>query len=81
MNNSSIAITAVVTAYARIHMSKLKLYILSKSGSIYYTDTNSIVTNIELDEHLVDKNELGKLKLEHKVKKGIFITNKTYCLI
>lgn len=30
---------------------------------------------------LVNKNELGKLKLEHAVKRGFFIINKTYCLI
>lgn len=30
---------------------------------------------------MVSSNEIGKLKLEHKVDKGIFITNKTYCLI
>lgn len=30
---------------------------------------------------MLSTKELGKLKLEHKVKKGIFITNKTYCLV
>ena len=30
---------------------------------------------------MVNAKELGKLKLEHKVGKGIFITNKTYCII
>lgn len=28
---------------------------------------------------MVDTKELGKLKLEHKISKGIFITGKTYC--
>jgi hypothetical protein len=80
-NNSSVVISAAVTAYARIHMAKIKLYILSKGGYIYYSDTDSIVTNIKLDSNMVNKNELGKLKLEYEVKKGIFITNKTYCII
>lgn len=40
---TSVVISAAVTAYARIHMSKLKLDIFSKKGNIYYTDTDSIV--------------------------------------
>lgn len=69
---------AAITAYARMHMAKLKLYILNKNGKIYYTDTDSIVTNIKLDANQL---ELGKLKLEHEVKEAYFISNKTYCLI
>lgn len=81
INNTSTVISAAVTAYARIYISKIKLYILSKGGNIFYWDTYSIVTNIKLSDNLVSSKEIGKLKLEHKVKKGIFITNKTYCLI
>ena len=62
-------------------MSKLKLDILSKKGNIYYTDTDSIVCDIQLDNNIVDPNLLGKLKLEHIVKKGIFISGKTYLLV
>lgn len=62
-------------------MSKLKLDILGENGNIYYTDTDSIVCDIQLDNKIVDPNLLGKLKLEHIVKKGIFISGKTYCLI
>lgn len=84
ISNTSIVISAAVTAYARIHISKIKLDILSQGaqgGDIFYSDTDSIVTNIKLSDHMVNNNELGKLKLEHIIKKGIFITNKTYCLI
>jgi hypothetical protein len=42
---------------------------------------NTKLTDLELDEAMVNAKELGKLKLEHKVGKGIFITNKTYCII
>lgn len=78
---SSVVISAAVNAYARIIMCKHKLNILSSGGIIYYSDTDSIVTNIELDSNLVSKSELGKFKLEYKVKEGIFISGKTYCLI
>ena len=79
--NTSVVISAAITAYARIHMCKIKSYILSRGGNIYYSDTDSIVTDIKLGENMVDSSKLGKLKLEHFVKKGIFISNKTYCLI
>jgi hypothetical protein len=79
--NSSVAISAAVTAYARIHISQTKLDIMNMGGFIYYSDTDSIVTNIELPKYMVSPTELGKLKLEHNIKHGIFITGKTYCLI
>jgi hypothetical protein len=60
-------------------MSKVKLDIVRKGGNLYYTDTDSIVTDIVLDEKSVG-TELGQFKLEHKVKRGYFISNKTYCL-
>jgi hypothetical protein len=76
----SLVISAAVTAYARIYMNKIKLDILSKGGNIYYTDTDSIVTDISLDNSLIG-SELGKFKLEYIVKEGYFISPKTYCLI
>jgi len=76
----SLVISAAVTSYARIYMSKIKLDILSKGGNIYYTDTDSIVTDIPLDTSLVG-NDLGQFKLEYIIKRGYFISNKTYGLI
>ncbi|RKF65812.1 putative DNA polymerase [Erysiphe neolycopersici] len=76
----AISISAAVTAYARIYMSKIKLEILEKGGEIYYSDTDSIVTNTELPMNLVGK-ELGKFKVEYKIKEAYFISSKTYCLV
>jgi hypothetical protein len=73
----SIAIASAITSYSRIHMNKIKLDILSKGGLIYYTDTDSIVTNIKLDSDLIG-SELGKLKLEHEIKVAYFVSTKTY---
>ena len=78
---SSVGISAAVTAYGRIHMCKLKLDILSKGGKIYYSDTDSIVTDIELPDNMVSPNELGKLKLEHNITDGIFISGKLYSIL
>ncbi len=77
-NDVSIVISAAITAYARIYMSKVKLNILNKGGNIYYTDTDSIITDIPLDNV---GSKLGEFKLEHKVKKGYFLSAKTYGLI
>lgn len=78
---SSVVISAAVNSYARIHMQRLKLDILAKGGKLYYSDTDSLVTNIKLDESLVDSKALGKLKLEYEVAKGIFIAPKLYYLL
>lgn len=83
----SVAISAAVTAYGRIHMCKVKKDILEKGGQIYYSDTDSIVTDMKLEEccpEMVDssnKQEIGKLKKEYTIVKGYFISGKTYCLI
>jgi hypothetical protein len=78
--DASVAIAAAITSYARIYMSNIKLDILKSGGSIYYMDTDSIVTDKPLREDLVGK-DLGQFKLEFKVKEGYFISSKTYCLV
>ena len=76
----SIAIASAVTSYARIFITKTKLDIINNGGNIYYSDTDSIVTNIPLSSELVG-NQIGQFKLEHKIKKAYFITGKTYIII
>lgn len=75
---TSVIISAAVTAYGRVEISKVKLEILARGGNLYYSDTDSIVTDMKLPEDIVSKNELGKFKLEHVIEKGIFISGKTY---
>ena len=81
IDNTSVIISAAVTAYARIYMYKLKLDILNSGNLIYYSDTDSIVTDKQLDNNIVDPNSLGKLKLEYTIKKAIFTGPKTYCFM
>ena len=52
--------------------------ILSINGSIYYSDTDNIVTNVVLPDKLVGKSR-GQLKLEYTIKKAYFISSKTCC--
>ena len=75
----SIAIAASVTSYARIFINKVKLDVLNKGGNIYYTDTDSVVTNIPLDNKLVG-TDIGQFKLEHIINKAYFISGKTYLI-
>nr|YP_010029631.1 hypothetical protein J2C28_mgp25 [Beauveria lii]QOU11072.1 hypothetical protein [Beauveria lii] len=64
-------------------MAKLKLQILELGGNLYYSDTDSIVTDIKLD--FSDNKKLvasHKLKLEYSdIKEAYFISNKIYCLV
>ena len=77
----SIATAAFVTSYARIHINKCKLDILEKGGSIYYSDTDSLVLDSSfLDSNWIGKN-IGQFKLEYFIDEAYFISNKTYCLI
>ena len=78
-NDISVAISSAITAYARVFMNKIKLDIISKGGYLYYTDTDSIVTNIKLDNKLVGK-DIGQFKLVSEIKEGYFISNKSYAL-
>lgn len=74
----SITTAAAVLSYARRQMAKIKLYILNNGGTLYYTDTDSIVTDLKLPDEFVDPKAIGKLKLEHIITEGYFITDKTY---
>lgn len=80
VRNVSVGVSAAVTAYSSIFMLIIKKYILDLGGKIYYTDTDSIVTDIPLPEEYIGKG-LGKLKLEHKILRGYFISSKLYCIV
>lgn len=77
----SIAIARVTIAYSRIYINKIKDTILKKGGNIYYSNTDSIVTDIELSLDMINSKQIGKLKLKYKIKKGYFINAKIYCLV
>ena len=80
--DTSVAVSAMINSYARIFMHKVKLSILSLGGKIFYSNTDSIVTNLDLERLLPDLigNKLGLLKPEYEINKGYFISNKTYYL-
>jgi len=80
IKNISIPVASAVTSYARIYMSKVKLDILSKGGKIFYSDTDSIITDIEMDKEYVDQKQIGKFKLEYFIDKAIMPSPKVYIL-
>lgn len=71
-------IAAYITALARFTHFQL----MEKIGfeNIYYCDTDSIVTSKKLSKDFIT-NEIGKLKLESKIKEGVFLLPKTYAYI
>ncbi|CAG8539458.1 1349_t:CDS:2, partial [Acaulospora morrowiae] len=47
---------------------------------VYYSDTDSIITDAHLPASMIHDDNLGKLKLEHKIKEEFFIAPKLYWL-
>jgi hypothetical protein len=72
--NISIPISLSVTAAARVYMSFFKNM---NNHKIYYTDTDSIDIDKELDPKYVG-TELGKFKLENIFTKVLFLAPKVY---
>ena len=61
---SVLSIAGYITAFARATMLYAIYDIYELGGFVYYCDTDSIVTDTMLPEHMVDNVELGKFKLE-----------------
>lgn len=73
----NIAIASTITAAARVHMSFFKN---NPNFKLYYSDTDSAVTNAPLDPSLIG-DALGQLKLEYVIKKAVFLAPKVYGFI
>jgi hypothetical protein len=73
---SSVHIASAIAAYARISINKFKNI---PGNTCYYSDTDSVILEKRLDNYLIGK-ELGQMKLEHHIKRGIIIRNKLYAL-
>ena len=74
----NVSIAASVTAYARIVMSQFKNNPLF---NLYYTDTDSIFIDKELDPSFISSTILGKMKLERICNNAIFLAPKVYGLL
>jgi DNA polymerase type B, organellar and viral len=76
-HNVSVGIAAAITAYSRIHMSLFKN---NPNLRLFYSDTDSIYTDSDIDKSFINSKILGKLKLEDICKRAIFLAAKLYCL-
>jgi hypothetical protein len=72
--NISIAVSAAISSYSRIHMTR---FITKYSDSICYIDTDGIKTSSVIDKQEIG-SELGKMKFEGSFKEAIFIAPKVY---
>jgi hypothetical protein len=74
---SAVHIAAAISSYARILINEYKNI---PNNPCVMSDTDSVVLTKPLADHLVGQ-ELGQMKLEYEIKKGIFIRKKLYCII
>ena len=74
-----VQIGAYVTSYARLALLEV-LLMQNKIGKVYYTDTDSIICDTELDAEYVHNDEIGKLKVEHYLLEGLFLQPKVYSI-
>jgi DNA polymerase type B, organellar and viral len=71
----SIIISAFATARAIIYMHEIKLMILNHGGRLFYSDTDSLVTDLTLTK-LIEimpykiGDTLGKLNFEYEIDRG-----------
>ena len=77
---ASLPLASEIVARSRVDMSLKILYCINSGITIYYMDTDSLIVDRPLPDWMVTNNELGKLKLEHFVKEGVFLAPKVYAL-
>ena len=76
--DGNISVAIAITAYSRSLMSNVKNL---PGVTIYYSDTDSIFTNIFLPENMEDPKQIGMWKLEDEYLYGVSLGPKTYgCL-
>jgi hypothetical protein len=73
-----IQISAYVTSYARIELFKAFENTWKNKGSVYYCDTDSLVTDKELDPELIHDSIFGKLDREGIIKNAVYNQPKVY---
>jgi DNA polymerase elongation subunit (family B) len=73
-----VQICSYITAYARMHLYKAFEKIWELGGLVYYFDTDSIYTDVELPPDMIDSATFGKLKEEGKNISGLFVQEKGY---
>lgn len=73
-----VQVASYVTSRARLVLLKALRNVIKKGGNVYYCDTDSIVSDMPLDDKMVHKSKLGYWKLESQPIKGLFLKPKVY---
>jgi hypothetical protein len=73
-NNTSVSISAAVTAISRVIIHKYKTI---PGNPCIYSDTDSVILQYPLSDDQIG-TELGQMKLEYKIKEGYFVAPKIY---
>lgn len=73
-----VQVAAYVTSRARLVLLQGLRDVVNRGGNVYYCDTDSIVSDIELDQSIVDPDRLGAFKLEGRPVKALFLRPKVY---
>jgi len=81
-SSRTINISTFTTVFALIQMNQIKLDVITSGRIIYYSDTDSLPTNLSLNklkENMQKRigDKLGQLKFEQYVKEAYFISKKT----
>jgi len=69
------AIAVRVTALAQLRLYKAIEHIQTRKGTVYYTDTDSIISDIPLPT----SDRLGEWSLKEEITRGVFFAPKAYC--
>lgn len=75
-SKSNVAIASAITAYSRININGYKNI---PGNPCYYMDTDCVVLHNPLPDDMVSSKTLGMMKLEHTIKRGVFLGPKSYC--
>lgn len=63
-HGSIMSIAGTITAIGRARLLRCQKWIIDNGGNVYYGDTDSVVSDIELPSDMVSSTEMGKFKLE-----------------
>lgn len=75
-----VQVAGYVTSFARLELLKALRY-ADEKGEVYYCDTDSLVTDVELPADMVHDTRLGAWSLEKEPIKGLFLRPKVYALV
>lgn len=72
-----VQVASYVTSYARLVLLD-KLRYSAENGTLYYCDTDSVVTDVDFPPECLHHSKLGFWDLESEPEKGIFLMPKVY---